>query len=673
VTDATTEKTGTLEAALAHTERQLATNPANAEAQAREILRVVPGHPKAELLLATAMRAQARFADARAILEPLAKSQPKVAAIHCEWGVVLGALGDTAGAIAALKHTTKLAPQHPSAWRELGDQFSVAGESEKSEAAYAHHIQASVRDPQLLAAAAALIENKLAVAERLLRAYLIQHPTDVAAIRMLGETGSRLGRYEDAENLLARCIELAPGFAEARANYAGVLYRANKPAEAVAQAEILLRKDPRNPGYRNLLAAALARLGENKRALECYASVLKDYPDQPKGWMSYGHTLKAVGRQDDAVAAYRKGISQMPGLGEAWWSLANLKTIRFTPDDIKIMQAQLARSDISEEDGFHLHFALGKALEDDAQYADSFTHYAQGNALRKKRVAFDPDESTEQLERAKALFTPEFFAARQGAGCQSADPIFIVGLPRSGSTLLEQILSSHSAVEGTMELPDIMSIAGRLGARKRRGEPTAYPEKLAELNSDELLKLGEEYLERTRIQRRLARPFFTDKMPNNYSHVGFIHLILPNARIIDARRHPMGCCFSNFKQHFARGQGFTYDLAGMGRYYREYVELMAHFDRVLPGRVHRVIYERMVAEPEREVRALLAYCGLPFEEACLRFYETERAVRTASSEQVRQPLYSDAVDHWQNYEPWLGPLKDALGPVLDTYPAVPPI
>jgi len=672
LTDATTEKTGTLEAALAHTERQLATDPANAEAQAREILRVVPGHPKAELLLATTLRAQGRFADARAILEPLARSQPKVAAIHCEWGVVLGALGDTAAAIAALKHATKLAPQHPSAWRELGDQFSVAGDSEKSEAAYAHHIQASVRDPQLLAAAAALVENKLAVAERLLRAYLIQHPTDVAAIRMLGETGSRLGRYEDAENLLARCIELAPGFAEARANYAGVLYRANKPAEAATQAEILLRKDSRNPGYRNLLAAALARLGENRRALECYAGVLKDYPDQPKGWMSYGHTLKAVGRQDDAIAAYRKGIAQMPGLGEAWWSLANLKTIRFTPDDIKIMQAQLARTDISEEDRFHLHFALGKALEDDAQYTESFTHYAEGNALRKKRVAFDPDESTEQLQRAKALFTPEFFAARHGAGCKSADPIFIVGLPRSGSTLLEQILSSHSAVEGTMELPDIMSIAGRLGARKRRGEPTAYPEKLAELNRDELLKLGEEYLERTRVQRRLGRPFFTDKMPNNYSHIGFIHLILPNAKIIDARRHPMGCCFSNFKQHFARGQGFTYDLAGMGRYYREYVELMAHFDRVLPGRVHRVIYERMVTEPENEVRALLSHCGLPFEDACLRFYETERAVRTASSEQVRQPLYSDAVDHWQNYEPWLAPLKDALGDVLDFYPDVPP-
>jgi tetratricopeptide (TPR) repeat protein len=489
---------------------------------------------------------------------------------------------------------------------------------------------------------------------------------------MLGETGSRLGRYEDAENLLARCIELAPGFAEARANYAGVLYRANKPAEAATQAEILLRKDSRNPGYRNLLAAALARLGENRRALECYAGVLKDYPDQPKGWMSYGHTLKAVGRQDDAIAAYRKGIAQMPGLGEAWWSLANLKTIRFTPDDIKIMQAQLARTDISEEDRFHLHFALGKALEDDAQYTESFTHYAEGNALRKKRVAFDPDESTEQLERAKALFTPEFFAARQGAGCKSADPIFIVGLPRSGSTLLEQILSSHSAVEGTMELPDIMSIAGRLGARKRRGEPTAYPEKLAELNRDELLELGEEYLERTRVQRRLGRPFFTDKMPNNYSHIGFIHLVLPNAKIIDARRHPMGCCFSNFKQHFARGQGFTYDLAGMGRYYREYVELMAHFDRVLPGCVHRVIYERMVTEPENEVRALLAHCGLPFEEACLRFYETERAVRTASSEQVRQPLYSDAVDHWQNYGPWLAPLKDALGDVLDFYPDVPP-
>lgn len=669
--ETTDDRTGTLEGALAHAERLLAANPARAKAQCEEILRVVPGHPKAMLLLACALHASDDTAGARIILEPLAKAQPKVVAIQLEFGIVLGRLGETAQAIAALTRATQLAPDHPSAWRELGDQLTIAGNAAAADDAYARHIKASVRDPQLLAAAAALCDNRLAVAERLLREYLMQHPTDVAAIRMLAETGSRLARYEDAENLLTRCLELAPNFAEARANYAGVLYRTNKPAEAVAQAEILLQKDPRNPGYRNLLAAALARLGKSERALAQYKSVLHDYPNQPKGWMSYGHTLKAVGRLDDSVDAYRKSLMQLPSLGEAWWSLANLKTVRFGPDDIAAMQTQLARGDIAPEDRFHLHFALGKALEDERRFAESFEHYEMGNALRKKRLAYDPEETTEHTRRTKALFTPEFFWERNGVGFPAPDPIFIVGLPRSGSTLIEQILSSHSAVEGTMELPDIMSIAGRFGIRKRIGERSEYPEKLLELDHAQFAKLGEEYLTRTRIQRRLGRPFFTDKMPNNFAHIGLIRLILPNAKIVDARRHPMGCCFANFKQHFARGQGFTYDLVEMGRYYRDYVGLMAHYDTVLPGRIHRVIYEHVVADPETEIRALLAYCGLPFEESCLKFYENDRTVRTASSEQVRQPIYRDAVEHWQNFEPWLDPLKAALGPVLESYPMVP--
>jgi predicted Zn-dependent protease len=667
----TTERTASLDAALALTERLLAADPARAALQAREILAVVPGHPKAQFLLACALAAQGDPEGACRILEPLAATQPKVAAIHVQLGIIQGALGRSAQSIAALRRATAIAPDHPSAWRELADQLSLAGDAAGADAAYARHIKASVHDPQLLQAAAALCDNRLAVAEKLLRDYLKDHPTDVAAIRMLGETGSRLGRYEDAANLLARCLELAPGFAEARANYAGVLYRANKPAEAVAQSEILLRRDPRNPAYRNMMGAALARMGESERALAAYAGVLKDYPQQPKAWMSYGHTLKVVGRQDESIAAYRRSIEQLPRLGEAWWSLANLKTFRFTADDIATMRAQILRDDLDAEDRFHLHFALGKALEDEADYAGSFAHYAEGNALRKKRLGFNPDESTDHVRRSRAVFTPEFFRARQGQGNPARDPIFIVGLPRSGSTLIEQILSSHSAVEGTMELPDIMSIAGRLGARKRKGESTLYPEKLCELGGDELVRLGEEYLERTRPQRRTGRPFFTDKMPNNFAHAGLIHLILPNARIIDARRHPLGCCFSNFKQHFARGQGFTYDLAGMGRYYREYVELMAHYDAVLPGRIHRVIYERMVEDSENEVRRLLDYCGLPFEDSCLRFYENDRAVRTASSEQVRRPIYRDAVEHWQHYEVWLDPLKTALGPVLELYPDVP--
>ena len=667
------EVVGTLATALAQAGRMLSARPDLAEVQAREILKIIPRQPDAMLILGRALWSQGDLEGGLRAIRALAAAYPAMAAAQVELGLAMARLGQSRTAIGAISKAAALDPNLPGVWRSLGDAFTLAGDSRGADDAYARHIRASVRDPQLLVAAGALCENKLAVAEKLLREFLKEHPTDVAAIRMLAETGSRLGRYEDAQRLLARCLELAPGFSEARGNYAGVLYRANKPAEALAQTEMLLEQDPRHPGHRNLMAAALARLGESERAIACYESVLKDYPHQPKAWMSYGHTLKVVGRQGDSVAAYRKAIAQLPSLGEAWWSLANLKTFRFSDADVTAMRAQLAREDITAEDRWHLHFALGKALEDSGQYAESFGHYGRGNALRKERVAFEPEAAAEHVRRSKSLFTPAFFRERDGVGCSADDPIFIVGLPRSGSTLIEQILSSHPSVEGTMELPDIMSIAGRLGEKKKRGQPSLYPETLRALEPDAFAKLGEEYLERTRIQRRLQRPHFTDKMPNNFAHVGLIHLILPNAKIIDARRHPLGCCFSNFKQHFARGQGFTYDLAGMGRYYRDYVELMAHIDSVLPGRVHRVIYEQMVASPEDGIRDLLDACGLPFDEACLKFYETERAVRTASSEQVRQPIYRDAVEHWQNFEPWLGPLKDALGPILDSYPDVPEI
>jgi tetratricopeptide (TPR) repeat protein len=665
------EPVGTLATALAHTARLLSTDPAMAEEQAREILKVVPGHPQARLLLGVALRARDRTAEARAVLEPLARDESGWAAAQFELGQTQAALGDSAGAVAALRRAVRIDPALGSAWRALGDELSLAGDEAGAEDAHARQIRASVQDPALLEAAAALCENRLAVAEKMLRDFLKQRPTDVAAIRMLAEVGGRLGRYEDSETLLERCLELAPGFTAARHNYAVVLHRQNKAAEAIAQADQLLAGDPRNPSYRNLKAAALVRIGEYDQAIEAYEGVLKTHPVQPAGWMSYGHALKTVGRTEDSIAAYRTSLEQAPRLGEAWWSLANLKTFRFSDADVAAMRGQLERSDLSEEDRFHLHFALGKALEDAGDFEGSFEHYRQGNALRRAGVDYDPEETSGHVRRSKALFTREFFTEREGCGSQAPDPIFIVGLPRAGSTLVEQILSSHSQVEGTMELPDIIAIAKRIGGRKRRSDASAYPEALQELDREELQALGEEFLERTRIQRKLGRPLFIDKMPNNFAHLGLIHLILPKAKIIDARRHPLGCCFSGFKQHFARGQTFTYDLGEIGRYYADYVRLMAHFDEVLPGRVHRVIYERMVEDPEGEVRRLLDYCGLPFEAACLRFHETQRAVRTASSEQVRQPIFTEGVDHWKNYDPWLGPLRAALGPVLDRYPDAP--
>jgi tetratricopeptide (TPR) repeat protein len=373
-------------------------------------------------------------------------------------------------------------------------------------------------------------------------------------------------------------------------------------------------------------------------------------------------------RRDEGVEAYRRSITLEPAFGEAYWSLANLKTFRFEPAEIAAMEAKVADSTVKDVDRLHLEFALGKAYEDAGDWATSFSHYEKANALQRARFRYDPDHNSERLRRLKAIFTREFFAARAGAGCPSPDPIFIVGLPRAGSTLLEQILSSHSRVEGTMELPEIIAIARELRAQSGSQAVGAYTDRLAALDAALLRELGERFLANTRVYRKSGRPFFIDKMPNNFLHIGLIHLVLPNARIIDARRHPLACCISNYRQHFASGQRFAYDLADLGRYYRDYVELMAHFDAVLPGRVHRVIYERLVEDTEAEVRRLLDYCGLPFEDACLRFFENERAVRTPSSEQVRQPIYREAVDQWRRYETWIGPLKDALGPALSAYP-----
>ncbi len=673
VTTSSAAPTGTLSAALAQAARLLASDPAQAAEQAREILVAVPGHPQARLFLGSAQRRLGDLAAARATLEVLAAEQAKAPSVWLELGLTRAARGETPDAIAAILKATKLNPDSGEAWAALGEQYALLGDEAAAGRASAQQIRVATKEPVLIEAARALCDNKLAVAERLLRDFLKANPTNIAAIRMLAETGARLGRYGDAELLLARCLELAPGFAAARHNYAIVLHRQNKSEAAIAEIDRLLQGEPRNPAYRALKGAALGQIGEYEQAIACYADVLKAYPNQPKGWMSYGHALKAVGRQADAIAAYARAVALTPALGEAWWSLANLKTFRFAPRQVEIMREGLARADLDGEDRYHLHFALGKALEDVAAYEEAFEHYAAGNALRRQSVVYDAEETSDHVRRSLAVFTPEFFAARAGRGDPAPDPIFIVGLPRAGSTLIEQILATHSQVEGTMELPDIIAIARRLSGRKARSQTSNYPENLAELDADELAQLGAEYLGRTRIQRKLGRPFFVDKMPNNFAHAGLIHLILPNAKIVDARRHPLGCCFSAFKQHFARGQAFSYDQTELGRYYADYVALMAHIDAVLPGRVHRVLYERMVDDPEGEVRRLLAYCGLPFEENCLEFYRNDRAVRTASSEQVRQPIFRDGIDQWRHFEPWLGPLKDALAGVLPDYTGAPGI
>ena len=670
--DAGQAPVASLDVAIAHADRLLLSDPALAEQQAREILKVVADFPPAQIVLAKARAAGGRTDEALAMLADLARNHPRWPTPPFEAALLLARMGRGDDAIRSLKATLAIDPRQPAAWLALSDHLSATGDLAGAEAAFSQHLLQATADPELMAAGAALAENRIPDAEQRLRARLQRQPTDVVAIRMLAEVAARIGRLPDAERLLQRCLELAPNFHAARQNLAMVLHRANKPREALAQVDAMLRADPRNPNARNLKAVVLCRVGDYGPAIELYDEILKEYPSQGRIWLSLGHALKTAGQRDRAIAAYRRSIELDPGFGEAWWSLANLKTFRFSTEDVDAMRRQLLRTDLDPEQHAQFEFALGKALEDAGDHAASFRHYESGNARRRARLPYRAADATSRVRRSTELFTAEFLAQREGWGCDAPDPIFIVGLPRSGSTLIEQILSSHPAVEGTMELPEVISLTHELRREAADGQGKAYHDVLSGLDAARFRALGEQYLENTRVHRKRGAPFFIDKMPNNFLHVGLIHLMLPRARIVDARRHPLACCFSGYKQYFARGQNFSYGLDDIGRYYRDYVALMAHFDQVLPGRVHRVVYEDMVQDTEAQVRRLLDYCGLPFDAQCLRFFENDRPVRTASSEQVRQPIYRDGVDHWRHYEPWLGPLKAALGDVLEHYPEPPP-
>jgi predicted Zn-dependent protease len=662
------ERRGDMTAALSHAVNLLQRDPVLAEEQAREILKTSPGSHAAQQVLATAYRLQGQPAKALTILEPLASVHADSAHVLHELGLCLGAAGRGDAAIEVLRKAVVTDPKHAGAWRTLGDQLSAAGQEREAEKAYEQHLAVSTRHPELIDAARALREGKVANAEKLTREVLKKDPVDVVAIRMLATIGIKVGQLEDAKNLLERCLQLAPGFHLARHGYAVVLFRQNELDGAMAQVEMLLHAEPDNPNYLILKGTILVRKGDHLPALELYERILADYPHQSGAHLNYGHTLKTVGRLEEGIAAYRKSIELNPGGGEAWWSLANLKTFRFEDEDIERMLAEILPEGKGDpDDQAHLAFALGKALEDRGEYDASFDYYRRGNAIRARQQRYSAKINVVNTARQIKSLDSEFFAARKGWGCPAPDPIFIVGLPRAGSTLLEQILASHSEVEGTAELPDIIAISRRLGQKSRKNPASYYPEILTELSAERVRELGENYLSTTQVQRR-GKPYFIDKMPNNFQHIGLIHLILPNAKVIDARRHPMAGCFSCFKQLFARGQTFTYDLTDLGRYYRDYVSLMDHWDEVLPGRVHRVQYEDMVDDTEAQVRALLRYCGLDFEEQCLRFYETERAIRTPSAEQVRKPVYKEGLEHWRNYERHLEPLKEALGPVLQRYP-----
>lgn len=650
------------EAELAEAFRLLHTEPARAESLCRSVL-AKRDNPSARLLLAGALRLQGDFAGARAFALALTREFPAWPGAHFELGMALGRLNRDAEALEVLRKVEGLGGL-PGLWREIGDRCWRIGDATAAERNYTRHLSAPAPEPLMHEAFAALQRTDTARAEQALCLQLQLYPSDVLALRYLAEVYSATDRYDEAELLLAQCLERVPSFALARYGLAMVLFHNHKFARALDQAERLLALDPLRLEYLHLKADALGRIGDFEAAATFLEALVLTHPSDTNAWLSYGHALRALGRREECEAAYRRVIALNAQAGEGYWGLANLKTFKFEEPDLADLRERAARP-VSAADQTPLLFALGKALEDQRQFESAFAAYSQANRTRLALIPHDGQEQGDAMRRARTVFTPAFFAERAGQGCPAHDPIFVVGMPRAGSTLVEQILASHSAVEGTMELIELMAIAKRLG----RDAP--YPELLRDASDDELRQLGEEYLDRTRAYRKTDAVRFIDKLPNNFTQIGLIQLILPNAQIIDVRRHPLACCMSNFKQHWAMGQTFAYDLANLGEYYRCYVELMAHFDAVLPGRVHRVIYEDLVADSEMEIRRLLQACGLSFEEQCLRFHENRRVVRTPSSEQVRQPIFNTGLDDWRCFEPWLAPLKSALGPVLDAYPGAP--
>jgi tetratricopeptide (TPR) repeat protein len=512
----------------------------------------------------------------------------------------------------------------------------------------------------LLQAGIDLHDGKLARAEQACREHLRSHPRDVEGMRLLAEIGLKLGVLDDAEFLLESCLFFQPNHRAARYEYIRVLHKRQRFAQALEQAKLLLDSEPGNLLYRSVHAAELLAVGDYQAALDIYDTLIAEDPHDPMKFLHRGHALKTVGRPEDAVASYRGAAAIRPDLGDAYWSLANLKTYRFEEPEFARMLAAEADSATSAEDRYHLCFALGKAFEQRGDHDRSFTFYERGNRLKRSELRYRNDRLLQEMRLQQEVFTREFLERHEGIGCPAPDPIFIVGLPRAGSTLLEQILASHPQVDGTLELPNVLAIANRLNGRGTVQTAPRYPAVLRDMPDEAFAKLGQQYLAETRLHRQGA-PRFTDKMPNNFRHIGLISLMLPGAKIIDARRDPMACCFSAFQQLFAEGQEFSYDLTDLGEYYRAYVDLMDHWDRVLPGRILRVNHEDVVADLDREVRRLLDFCGLPFDERCLRFHETDRPVRTASSEQVRQPLNTRGVEQWRRYEGHLGPLREALG------------
>ena len=637
---------------------------AGAASMAKSVLAGQPAHRDALYIAAVCARYQNQPDEARAFLAELKAAAPDFGRAFQEEGHLKRQQGDVSGALLAYQRATRYNPALIASWTAQAAILDATGQPDAAANAMAQAGRLKSLPRELLAVMHHMHEGRVLRAEEIARHFMQQHPTHVEGMRLLAEIGSRLGVHEDADFLLESAIELEPDNIQLRLDYIQVLRKRQKFSAALEQARLLLEREPDNPLFQSHFAIESMQAGDYETALTMFDKVLQRLPDDPATLTSRGHALKTFGRSDEAISSYRRATDLAPGHGDAWYGLANLKTYRFSDAELAAMEAQAASPDLDHTSRIYIAFALGKAFEDRKDYSNAFAAYTRGNALKHQTIRYTTDQMQDEFAAQKSICTPALFEKQAGKGNPAPDPIFILGLPRAGSTLIEQILASHPDVDGTLELPNILSLAHRLRGRSQITDRDHYPRILHDLSEDDLFALGQDYIDTTRIHRKVA-PFFTDKMPNNFRHIGLIHLILPNAKIIDARRNPMDCCWSGFKQLFAEGQEFTYALDDIGHYYRAYVDLMEHWDAVLPtGRILRVQHEDVLDDLEGQVRRLLDHCGLPFDARCVNFHETDRAVRTASSEQVRRPINRAGLEQWRPYEAHLEPLKTALGPDL---------
>ena len=613
--------------------------------------------------LAASQRLATRVPEALHTLNRLEQLHPPFGALFEELGLCFLALDTPAKAILAFERALQLNPCLAGSWQALQGLYGASGRMAEAQNAAAQVAQLSALPGEIRSACSRFYDGEVSSAEDLVRQYIALHGEHVEALRLLAKIATDSGAEFDAELLLRRALVPSPGHEAARHELALILLKRQKHEQARVQIAQLMTISPANHTYRSLFATAVAGIGDYNRALPLYGELLKETPQDPQLYLAIGNALKTTGKTQEAIDSYHYAAAAKSGFGEAFWGLANLKTYRFTDTEIALMHEREASSAATPEDRYHLCFALGKALEDRALFAESFEYYERGNALKKATQRHRPEVLEHLARRQVSLCTREFFESRQTFGCESSAPIFIVGLPRSGSTLIEQILASHSQVEGTLELADIPRLAQELRSSETASR-LGYPGVLGALTAAMCKGFGEKYLSDTAPYRAgkagAHPPHFTDKMPNNFQYLDLVQLILPNAKILDVRREPMACGFSIFKQLFANGQRFAYSFEEIGRYYRMYVELMAHWERALPGRILRVQYEDVVNDLEPSVRRILDFCGLEFEPACVEFHRTRRSVHTPSSEQVHQPLYKEGIDQWRHFEHWLAPLKRAL-------------